>query len=68
MRREKRSDTMQELQIERRIALEEKLAIDAVSPDLALAHRQVARLYKNELAISRRKRAATTGQMLAEIW
>lgn len=55
-------------QIERRIDLEEQLANKAISPDLALAHRQVARLYKNKLAISHRKRVATVGQMLAEIW
>lgn len=59
---------MQDLQIERRIVHEEQLANKAISPDLAFAHRQVARLYKNKLAISRRKRAATTGQMLADIW
>jgi hypothetical protein len=34
----------------------------------ALAHRQVAMLYKTELAIVRRKRASTVGETLAEIW
>ncbi len=58
---------MLELQIgryERRIAEEERLARGAISPDIALAHQQVAMLYKTELAILRSRRAA---EMLAEL-
>jgi len=61
---------MLELQIgryERRIAEEEALARNAVSPDIALAHRQVAMLYKAELAIIRGKRVAVFGETLAEV-
>jgi len=61
---------MLELQIgryERRIAEEEALACGAVSPDIALAHRQVAMLYKTELAIMRRKRVEVFGETLAEV-
>lgn len=59
---------MLEQQIGRRIAHEDKLASEATSADLALAHRQIAMLYKSELAIIRRKRAATVGETLAQIW
>ncbi|MBV1690532.1 hypothetical protein KRR38_23330 [Novosphingobium sp. G106] len=61
---------MLELQIgryERRIAEEEALACEAISPDIALAHRQVAMLYKSELAIMRRKRVEVFGETLAEV-
>ncbi len=52
---------------EKRIVDEEKLADEAISADSALAHRQVAMLYKGELAILRRSRAATVGEELAKI-
>lgn len=52
---------------ERRIAEEEELARKAVSPDIALAHCQVAMLYKTELAIMRGKRVAIFGQSLADV-
>lgn len=59
---------MLELQrFEKRIAQEEKLAREAISAELAQAHRQVAMLYKTELAIIRRKRVATVGEMLADL-
>ena len=61
---------MLELQIgryEKRIAQEEHLAREADSPDIALAHHQIAMLYKSELAIMRRRRVAAVGEMLAEI-
>lgn len=61
---------MLELQIgryERRIAEEEALACEAASPDIALAHRQVAMLYKSELALMRRKRIEVFGETLAEV-
>jgi hypothetical protein len=53
---------------ENRIVEEEKLAREALSSESALAHQQVAMLYKTELAIVRRKRASTRGETLAEIW
>jgi hypothetical protein len=53
---------------ENRIVEEEKLAREAISSDSALAHQQVAMLYKTELAIFRSKRASTRGEALAEIW
>jgi hypothetical protein len=53
---------------EKRIAEEERLASEAVSSDLALAHRQAAMLYRSELAILRKRRAANVSQTLAEIW
>lgn len=52
---------------ERRITEEERLARAAVSPDIALAHHQVAMLYRSELAIVRSKRAVQLGETLAEI-
>jgi hypothetical protein len=52
---------------ETRILEEEKLASEARSSENALAHHQVAMLYKSELAIVRRKRASTVGETLAEI-
>lgn len=61
---------MLELQIgryERRIAEEEELAHKAISPEIALAHRQVAMLYKTELAIMRGKRVAVFGETLADV-
>jgi hypothetical protein len=53
---------------ENRIVEEEKLAREARSSESALAHLQVAMLYKSELAIVRRKRASERGETLAEIW
>jgi hypothetical protein len=61
---------MLDLQIrryEKRIIEEEKLAREARSSETALAHQQVAMLYKTELAIVRKKRAMTVGQTLAVI-
>lgn len=52
---------------ERRIFEEERLANDATSPDIALAHHQVAMVYRSELAIVRSRRAAQLGEALAEI-
>jgi hypothetical protein len=52
---------------ELRIAEEERLAGEALSPDGALAHQQTAMIYKTELAIIRRKRASQFGEMLAGI-
>lgn len=51
---------------EQRIAEEERLAREARSTDIALAHRQVAMLYKTELAIARNRRVAV-GQMIADL-
>jgi hypothetical protein len=51
---------------EKRIAEEEMMADEAKSPDLALAHRQVAMLYKSELALMRRSRTAIVGEELAK--
>jgi hypothetical protein len=53
---------------ENRIVEEEKLARQARSSEIALAHQQVAMVYKTELAIVRRKRASTRGETLADIW
>jgi hypothetical protein len=53
---------------ENRILEEEKLVREARSSESALAHQQVAMLYKTELAIVRRKRASTVGETLAGIW
>ena len=53
---------------EKGIAYEEKLARNAPTPDLALVHRQVALLYKSELAIIRSKRSVVVGEELANIW
>jgi hypothetical protein len=61
---------MLELQIgryERQIAEEEELARKAISPEIALAHRQVAMLYRSELAIMRGKRVAVFGETLADV-
>jgi hypothetical protein len=61
---------MLELQIgryERQIAEEEELARKATSPEIALAHRQVAMLYRSELAIMRGKRVAVFGETLADV-
>jgi hypothetical protein len=40
---------------EMRIAEEEKLAREATTSDAALAHQQIAMLYRSELAIIRRR-------------
>jgi mannitol/fructose-specific phosphotransferase system IIA component (Ntr-type) len=53
---------------EKRIAEEERLASTAISSDAAIAHRQVAMIYKTELAILRGRRKVTVGEMLAETW
>jgi hypothetical protein len=53
---------------ENRIVEEEKLARQARSSEIALAHQQVAALYKTQLAIVRRKGASRRGQTLADIW
>lgn len=53
---------------EKRIAEEERLASMAMSPDAAMAHRQVAMIYKTELAILRGRRKVTVGEMLAQTW
>jgi hypothetical protein len=56
MRAWKRSRSMRDSQISRfenRTVEEEKLAREAISSDSALAHQQVAMLYKTELAIFR---------------
>lgn len=61
---------MPELQIaryEKRIAEEERMASDAISPELALAHRQVAMIYQSELSMMRRKRSASVSEMLADL-
>ena len=67
----KRNESMLDGQIRRyetRIMEEEQRAREVRSSESALAHQQVAMLYKTELAIVRRKRAAAVGQTLAEIW
>jgi hypothetical protein len=51
-----------------RIAEEEQLADQAKSSEGALAHLQAAMIYKSELAIIRKKRAANLSEMLAQIW
>lgn len=53
---------------ERRIADEERLAREALTPDIAVAHHQTAMLYRTELAIVRKRRAASVGETLAKIW
>lgn len=53
---------------QKRIALEEKLAGEATTSDIALAHHQVAMLYKSELAVLRKRRAASVSEILAAIW
>jgi hypothetical protein len=61
---------MLELQIDRyekRIAEEEEMACKAISPEIALAHRQVAMLYRSELNIMRGKRVAIFGETLADM-
>lgn len=52
---------------EARIAEEERLARKATSPERALAHLQAAMVYRSEVAIIRGRRAATVGEMLAEL-
>jgi hypothetical protein len=46
---------------ERRISEEERLAVNAESREIALAHHQVAMVYRGELAIVRSRRAAQIG-------
>lgn len=61
---------MPELKIaryENRIAEEERMAREAISPELALAHRQVAMIYQSELSIMRRKRLTSISEMLADL-
>ena len=53
---------------ERRIADEERLAREAGTSDIAIAHQQTAMLYRTELAIVRKRRAAAVGETLADIW
>ena len=53
---------------ERRIAEEERLAGQAGTPDIAIAHHQTAMLYRTELAIVRKRRAEAVGETLASIW
>jgi len=52
---------------EKRIVEEERLAREALTSESSLAHRQVAMIYKTELAIVRRKRRLMIGETLAEI-
>ncbi|MCW1429855.1 hypothetical protein [Novosphingobium sp. JCM 18896] len=53
---------------ERRIAQEERLARETPNQDMAIAHHQLAMLYKAELAVERKRRARAVSQTLAEIW
>lgn len=61
---------MADLQIgrfEKRIAEEERMASEAVSPELALAHGQAAMIYQSELSMIRKRHAANVSQMLADL-
>ena len=53
---------------EQRIMQEERLAREAASQDIAMAHHQLAMLYKAELAVERKRRDRAVSQTLAEIW
>jgi hypothetical protein len=52
---------------EKQIAEEEKLAAQAPTPDAALAHSQAAMLYRVELSVMRRRRAANVSELLSSI-
>jgi hypothetical protein len=53
--------------IQNLIHVEEKLGGKAGSPEIAAAHRQVAKLYKTALNVVRRRRAAAVAEMLCGI-
>lgn len=68
-RRERESMFGQQIsRYEKQIEAEEKLADAALTPEIALAHHQVAMLYKTELSIVRRKRAVELADTLAATW
>lgn len=53
---------------QKRIAEEERLARMALNPELSLAHKQAAMLYRTELTLLRRRSAAAVAETLADIW
>jgi hypothetical protein len=53
---------------ERRIAEEERLAREASTPEIAVAHEQTVMVYKTELSLVRKRRAMAVGENLAGIW
>jgi len=52
---------------QQRLAEEEELAKLAATPEAALAHSQAAMLYRIELSIIRKRRAANVSETLASI-